>query len=151
MGMGMGAYGTGMGYVMGGGGYGPYPGASKGGKGRPQAGVDGSWKCKHCANVNWSSRENCNRCKASRQEAEAPLENSVTAPVQQEAPKTQEDAGGQKRAHEESGAAGSATAATAEPAEEAATAKKQKKEEKEEPTVSSLLGTNDPSPEDAAE
>lgn len=39
-------------------------GCGKGG--RPVAGVDGNWGCPYCNNVNYASREACNRCQAPR-------------------------------------------------------------------------------------
>jgi len=46
--------------------------SQKGGKGgRPVVGVDGNWQCPLCENVNFGTREACNRCQTPRPEEEA--------------------------------------------------------------------------------
>mmetsp|Transcript_116553 Transcript_116553/g.330268 ORF Transcript_116553/g.330268 Transcript_116553/m.330268 type:complete len:529 (+) Transcript_116553:1389-2975(+) len=56
------------------GGCAPMPGGG-GGKGRPpMAGVDGNWACPLCQNVNFGTRQACNRCQAPR-----PQEDSTWA------------------------------------------------------------------------
>jgi len=48
-------------------------GGSKGSKGPPVAGIGGNWKCQFCGNVNFAVRDACNRCAASKVDAEAPV------------------------------------------------------------------------------
>lgn len=43
-----------------------------GGKGAPVAGVNGSWACPSCGNVNFAAREVCNRCQTPKSHAQHP-------------------------------------------------------------------------------
>jgi len=43
---------------------------SAGKGGRPVAGVDGNWQCGQCQNVNFATRDACNRCATPRAQAE---------------------------------------------------------------------------------
>jgi len=58
---------------FGGGGFGGFGAATHTPGGAPVAGAGGNWKCSMCQNVNFATRDACNRCAASRAEAEAPL------------------------------------------------------------------------------
>jgi len=60
----------------------------KGGKGGPQAGVDGAWACPGCQNINFAVRQACNRCQAPKPEdafiSDADLIAQLSAPAADE-------------------------------------------------------------------
>eukprot|EP00434_Breviolum_minutum_P011700 symbB.v1.2.010321.t1/scaffold671.1/size323421/2 len=49
--------------------------------GKPVAGVDGAWQCPGCQNVNFASREQCNRCALPKPSFESPHPSKRGPPV----------------------------------------------------------------------